>query len=296
MLNPFDLKQSSSTWSQIVNLKDDLNSIGIDLPFLFKKKIGNGKSTIFWHDNWLGGKTLHEAFMLSYQLETKKDCYVFERHGFVIQNSHTSQGSIQVLGPISQPIISRINDGLTNLHLSVDQDSWEFTQGSMRIFSVNFMRKTISNTSVDPTSQQTRWNKLLPSKVNILAWLIANKRLSTKDNLDKCGIDLDSVLCPMCNNDIKTESHILVSCPADKAVWKDIFTWWKLLNSYLSALEDVFSLANRATLEKRLTSFFDVTVNTTMWEVQEWNSKKDVENMKMATGLYSHGFENDHFF
>ncbi|GJT51014.1 putative RNA-directed DNA polymerase [Tanacetum coccineum] len=244
MLNPFDLKQSSGTWSQIVNLKDYLNFIKINLPLLFKKKIGNGKSTRFWHDNWLGGKTLREAFMLLYQLETKKDCYVFERHGSVLQNSHTSHGSIQVLGPISQPIISRINDGLvtpwawrrrpyslaqileltdlqnllTDLHLSMDQDSWEFTQGSMRIFSVNSMRKTISNTSVDPTSQQTRWNKLLPSKVNILAWCIANKRLLTKANLDKRWIDLDLVLCPMCNNDIEMESHILVSCPTAQAM------------------------------------------------------------------------------
>ncbi|GJR89114.1 ankyrin repeat-containing protein [Tanacetum coccineum] len=113
--------------------------------------------------------------------------------------------------------------------------------------------KTISNTSVDPTFQQTRWNKLLPSKVNILAWRIANKRLPTRANLDKCGIDLESVLCPMCNNDIETESHILISCPIAQSVWKDIFTWWKLSNSHLSALEDVFLLVDRAPLEKRLT-------------------------------------------
>ncbi|GJW13825.1 RNA-directed DNA polymerase, eukaryota, reverse transcriptase zinc-binding domain protein [Tanacetum coccineum] len=176
----------------------------------------------FWHDNWLGGNTLREAFPLIYQLETKKDCYVFERHSCVAQNSHTSHGSV---------INSRINDGLvtpwawrrrprslaerleltdiqnllTNLHLSMDQDSWEFTQDSTRIFSVNSMRKTISNTSVDPTSQQMRWNKLLPSKVNILAWRIANKRLPTRANLDKRGIDLDSVLCSMCNNDIEND-------------------------------------------------------------------------------------------
>ncbi|GKA93191.1 RNA-directed DNA polymerase, eukaryota, reverse transcriptase zinc-binding domain protein [Tanacetum coccineum] len=217
MLNPFDLKQSLGTWSQIVKLKDDLNSIGINLPLLFKKKIGDGMSTRFWHDNRLGGNTLREAFLLLYQLETKKDCYVFEQHGSVVQNSHTSHGSVQVLGPISQPIISRINDGLvtpwawgrrprslaeileltdlqnllTNLHLSMDQDLWEFTQDTTRIFSVNSMRKTISNTSVDPTSQQTRWNKLLPFKVNILAWRIAKKRLPTRANLDKRGIDLD---------------------------------------------------------------------------------------------------------
>ncbi|GJU50880.1 RNA-directed DNA polymerase, eukaryota, reverse transcriptase zinc-binding domain protein [Tanacetum coccineum] len=264
---------------------------GVNLSLLFKKKIGDGKSTRFWHNNWLGGNTLREAFPLLYQLETKNDCYVFERHGSVVQNSHTSHGSV---------INLRINDGLvtpwawrrrprsfaerleltdiqnllTNSHLSMDQDSWEFTQDSTRIFSVNSMRKTISNILVDPTSQQTRWNKLLPSKVNILVKRIANKRLPTRANLDKRGIDLDSILCPMCNNDIETESHILVSCPIAQSVWKDLFTWWKLSNSHLSALEDVFSLVDRTPLEKRLTSFFDVTVNTTMWSL--WNYRNKV--------------------
>ncbi|GJR06205.1 RNA-directed DNA polymerase, eukaryota, reverse transcriptase zinc-binding domain protein [Tanacetum coccineum] len=237
MLNPFDLKQSSGTWSQIVNLKDDLNSIGINLPLLFKKKIGNGKSMRFWHDNWLGGKTLREAFMLLYQLETKKDCYVFERHGSVVQNSHTSHDSIQVLGPISQPIISRINDGLVT--------PWAWRKRTYSLAQI-----------LELTDLQ-----------NLLT------DLPTKANLDKRGIDLDSVLCPMCNNDIEMESHILVSYPTAQAVWKDIFTWWKLSNSHLSALEDVFSLTNRAPLEKCLTSFFDVTVNTTMWPLWDYRNK-----------------------
>lgn len=163
---------------------------------------------------------------------------MFERHVSVLQNNHTTHVSVPDLGTISQATSSRINNGLatpwdwtrrprslaenleftdlqnllTNLHLSMDQDMWEFTQDPTRIFSVKSIRKTISNTVVDPTSQQTKWNKLLPSKVNILSWRIANKRLPTRANLDKRGIELDYVLCPMCSNDIEMESHVLVSC------------------------------------------------------------------------------------
>ena len=91
MLNPYDIKQSSGTWSQILKLKDDLTSTGIHLPLLFKKKIGDGKSTSFWHDNWLGGNTLREAFLLLYELETKKNCCVFERHEPILQNNRMFQ-------------------------------------------------------------------------------------------------------------------------------------------------------------------------------------------------------------
>ncbi|PWA85806.1 RNA-directed DNA polymerase, eukaryota, Reverse transcriptase zinc-binding domain protein [Artemisia annua] len=58
ILSPKSHKHLSGTWSQIIKLKDDLSTININLPMLFKKKIGNGQATSFWHDNWLGGSTL----------------------------------------------------------------------------------------------------------------------------------------------------------------------------------------------------------------------------------------------
>nr|GEW25818.1 hypothetical protein [Tanacetum cinerariifolium] len=167
--------------------------------------------------------------------------------------------------------LTDIQNLLTNLHLSMDQNSWEFTQDSTRIFLVNSMRKTISNASVDPTSQQMRWNKLLPSKVNILAWRIANKRLPTMANLDKRGIDLDSVLCSMCNNDIETESHILVSCPNP---YGKTFLLGGRFQILIEVLLRMSFFGRSCTFGQRLTIFFDVTVNTTMWSF--WNYRNKV--------------------
>ncbi|PWA88830.1 guanylyl cyclase 1 [Artemisia annua] len=65
------------TWSQIIKLKDDLSKININLPMLIKKKIGNGQATSFWHDNWLGGLTLHETFPCLYRLELDPNCIVW---------------------------------------------------------------------------------------------------------------------------------------------------------------------------------------------------------------------------
>ncbi|GJY45302.1 RNA-directed DNA polymerase, eukaryota, reverse transcriptase zinc-binding domain protein [Tanacetum coccineum] len=49
------IKSKSGPWYRIAKLKDDLSKIGIDLPSIFKKKIGDGCSTRFWLDTWLGG-------------------------------------------------------------------------------------------------------------------------------------------------------------------------------------------------------------------------------------------------
>ncbi|GKA74949.1 RNA-directed DNA polymerase, eukaryota, reverse transcriptase zinc-binding domain protein [Tanacetum coccineum] len=48
----------------------------------------------------------------------------------------------------------------------------------------------------------TGWNEFLPSKVKILSWRVTNWKIATSGNLDRRGIDLDSIRCPLCNEDI----------------------------------------------------------------------------------------------
>ncbi|GKA86928.1 hypothetical protein Tco_0808639 [Tanacetum coccineum] len=56
------IKSKSGPWYRIAKLKDDLSKIGIDLPSIFKEKIGDGCSTRFWLDTWLGGSPLKDTF------------------------------------------------------------------------------------------------------------------------------------------------------------------------------------------------------------------------------------------
>ncbi|GKB90683.1 reverse transcriptase domain, reverse transcriptase zinc-binding domain protein [Tanacetum coccineum] len=49
-------------------------------------------------------------------------------------------------------------------------------------------------------------------KVNIFVWRALRGRLSVREELDKRGIDLDSVLYPSCNNAVESCAHSLVTC------------------------------------------------------------------------------------
>ncbi|GJU73336.1 RNA-directed DNA polymerase, eukaryota, reverse transcriptase zinc-binding domain protein [Tanacetum coccineum] len=81
------------------------------------------------------------------------------------------------------------------------------------------MRIHISNTTSLFPEVPYRWNNILPSKVNISSWRIFHRRLPTRLNLDKRGIDLDSVLCPICNDNPELEDHIFVECCIAKSTW-----------------------------------------------------------------------------
>ncbi|GKE10842.1 putative RNA-directed DNA polymerase, eukaryota, reverse transcriptase zinc-binding domain protein [Tanacetum coccineum] len=69
----------TSAWYQIAKLNQDLTSYGIDLHTLFRLKIGNGESTCFWKDVWVGNSPLCNAFPRLFRLELHPLCRICDR-------------------------------------------------------------------------------------------------------------------------------------------------------------------------------------------------------------------------
>lgn len=102
-------------------------------------------------------------------------------------------------------------------------------------------KKTLS-TSQD--GHKTTWNNLVPKKVNVFAWRASKNRLPVKELLDKKGIDLDSLLCPVCNNQIESLDHCLTQCDMAIKTWEYIFKWWKCGNYNRYGIRSVRDLFN----------------------------------------------------
>ncbi|PWA67054.1 reverse transcriptase domain, Reverse transcriptase zinc-binding domain protein [Artemisia annua] len=114
---------------------------------------------------------------------------------------------------------------LPHLSLSDAHDTWECCLNDSRVFSVSSIHRHITHHSPSMPDQRYKWNKLLPIKVNITSWRIANRRLPTRINLDKRGIDLNSVRCPIRDEALETEDHLLFYCNLANKVWKNILKW-----------------------------------------------------------------------
>ncbi|GKD18879.1 RNA-directed DNA polymerase, eukaryota, reverse transcriptase zinc-binding domain protein [Tanacetum coccineum] len=99
-------------------------------------------------------------------------------------------------------------------------DCWECTISSNRLFTVKSMRSHIRKFLYPLNPQPFRWNKALPSKINISSWKILHKRLPTRFNLDRRGVGLDSTRCPVCDEDIETEEHLFTSCFIATEYWE----------------------------------------------------------------------------
>ena len=113
-------------------------------------------------------------------------------------------------------------------------DRWSWSLDGSGEFSVRSVRCFIDDALL-PKSP-TRWIKLIPIKVNVLAWKICLDRLPTRLNLSKRGLEIPSILCPICNEVVESSSHLFFSCSLARQVLRLLCRWWELefpsLNSY----------------------------------------------------------------
>ncbi|GKC15545.1 RNA-directed DNA polymerase, eukaryota, reverse transcriptase zinc-binding domain protein, partial [Tanacetum coccineum] len=118
-----------------------------------------------------------------------------------------------------------------------------------------------------------RWNNLVPGKINILAWRIRNYRLPTRTNIDKRGIDIHSILCPFCEEQIEDEYHIFALCPFSINIWDLIRKWWGLDVIPLDTASNVLEMADDGDLNfgEKISSLFDVVVLCDIWWI--WRAR-----------------------
>ncbi|GJW08774.1 RNA-directed DNA polymerase, eukaryota, reverse transcriptase zinc-binding domain protein [Tanacetum coccineum] len=222
-------RSKAGPWFRITKLKNDLSELGIDLPLMFKKKLGNGEDTRFWLDIWVGNSILKDTYPRLFRLESIQDCRW--------QRQLRSSAELMELQDLQSL--------LSSMALSTDKDKWECVSDPSRCFIVKGLRNYITNSSIPLEFTPTRWNKLVPLKVNIASWRIERLRIPTRVNLDRRGIDLHSLRCPVCDEDLETEDHVLVNCFVAKATSSEVLKWWKVPYIQINNLNDVLTLANQ---------------------------------------------------
>nr|GEU76596.1 retrovirus-related Pol polyprotein from transposon TNT 1-94 [Tanacetum cinerariifolium] len=85
------------------------------------------------------------------------------------------------------------------------EDRYFWSLESEGDYSVASIRKLIDEKRFQEVGISTRWVKSVPSKVNITAWKIKTNALPTRFNLSRRGIDIDTLMCPVCKGGVIKE-------------------------------------------------------------------------------------------
>ncbi|GKD31085.1 RNA-directed DNA polymerase, eukaryota, reverse transcriptase zinc-binding domain protein, partial [Tanacetum coccineum] len=123
------------------------------------------------------------------------------------------------------------------------KDKWRWILGEDGEFSVRELASVIEEKvlRVESEGQETLWNNLVPKKFNIFVWRALRGRLPVHVKLNTREIDLNSVLCPCCNNIVETSTHSLVTCDLAMSVWNKVCNCWNVLDVNVFTIGEIFA-------------------------------------------------------
>ncbi|GJX45177.1 RNA-directed DNA polymerase, eukaryota, reverse transcriptase zinc-binding domain protein [Tanacetum coccineum] len=260
-----------SIWLDIIRELHNLKNKGIDLLGFIKKKIGNGVDTLFWEDTWKGDIAFKFLYPRIYKLETCKQINVASK--LVHDNVRLSLRRMPRGGVELEQFTDMINS-LADFQLPNMQDRWYWSLSGSGDFSVASVRKIIDDHLLPEVSSKFSWRKMVPIKVNILAWKVKLDVLPTRFNLSKRGLDINSILCPICENHAESSSHLFFACSMARDIFRNITSWWDVKSPHVSSFEEWEMWTSSLTLSLRRKHILEGIIYIGWWSI--WNFKNQV--------------------
>ncbi|GJX96715.1 RNA-directed DNA polymerase, eukaryota [Tanacetum coccineum] len=146
-------------------------------------------------------------------------------------------------------------------------DRWIWSLDSFGEFSVKSDRCYIDNSSLPKAGVPTRWVNVIPIKINIFAWRVCIDKLPTKLNLSLRGIDISSILFPLCSIVVESTSHLLFSCHLAHQLMCKVARWWDLVVPDLNSYSVWLGWFNNIRLSKRIKDILEGVCYVMWWVI-----------------------------
>ncbi|XP_071699302.1 uncharacterized protein [Rutidosis leptorrhynchoides] len=142
---------------------------------------------------------------------------------------------------------------------------------SVRRLTDILIRAELANQTSDA---KTLRNNLVPLKAELFIWRARWKRIPTRVELDKRGMDLGTIRCPVCDDGLETVEHSIILCNFALDIWKRVFDWWNLGPFTNMSINESF-LGNGYS--------FNSAMGKQLWQATEWVTGYMIWNSRNAT-------------
>ena len=107
-------------------------------------------------------------------------------------------------------------------------DTWVWDISQDGGFMVAETRRWIDDRVLPVGMVKTRWCALVPRKVNIFVWRLLLDSLPSRERLSGRGMEIDSIMCPMCGLASEQLLHVFCRCEIATSIWEGIFRWLQI--------------------------------------------------------------------
>ena len=108
----------------------------------------------------------------------------------------------------------------------------------------------------------------------ILGWRVLRNRIPNRWNLSKLGLEIESILCPICTNGIETTEHTFIFCEFAVSVWDRVFKWLHLDRGIWLEVGDIFGWVDSICMRKEYLQALEAICFVTIWVI--WRHRNEI--------------------
>lgn len=176
-------------------------------------------------------------------------------------------------GGVENEQMDQLKSCVSDVQLSSGDDSWCWNLETDGIFSVASIRKAITSSICIVEGDPTRWCKLVPIKVNLLAWRIGGDNLPTRFNMSLRGLDIQSMDCPVCKERAETTNHLFFSCSFAGELIRKTMNWWDFPITNFDSWNSWKSWLDGLKFNREMKDYVEATFLVLWWSIWNFRNK-----------------------
>ncbi|KAK2418827.1 hypothetical protein QL285_040988 [Trifolium repens] len=166
---------SSNWWKDLVGLGNSVTPSSWISDALVKK-VGNGESTLFWEENWIGDMILREKFSRLFSLSEQKEMRISELFTALFDRSSLIWRRRLFLW--EEELVDQLVLMLREVRLTMESDKWVWNLEDAGVFSVKssyqYLATETMNSDMVSVEEvrvfETIWTSPAPSKIIAFSW------------------------------------------------------------------------------------------------------------------------------
>ena len=223
-------RHDSMWWRSICRVRGRVGEgVGSWFDDNVRRLVGDGRTTLFWFDHWIGETPLRFKFPRLFDLAINKECTVKEMESLGWEVEGRAWEWRRRLLAWEEDSVRECSEVLHNIVLQVDvTDSWRWLLDPVHGYSVreSYRFLTTSCEQVDRSLVDDVWHRNIPEKVSLFVWRLLRNRLPSKDNLLRRNIlHVNDLACVTGCGASETAKHLFLDCDLSYSMWLLIWNW-----------------------------------------------------------------------